>query len=44
MAYDRIPDDVLRLKKQIYTKIKGALDESKKELKNLFAKVDVDGS
>lgn len=43
-AYDRIADDILKLKKEIFTKINDALKSSGRELKSLFAKVDVDNS
>ena len=42
--YNRIPDDVLRLKKRIYQEINKAFTQTKKSLKNLFDKVDADNS
>jgi Ca2+-binding EF-hand superfamily protein len=44
VAYDRIPDDVLRLKKRIYVEMNKAFTSTGKSLKNLFDRVDIDNS
>ena len=43
-SYDRIPDEVLRLKKRIYMEMHTAFTKTGKSLKNLFDRVDIDNS